>query len=458
MVYQLQQPQVAPGGAPGAAAPQQPAQQPIAQQAPAAAAPVPIQAPVHQQPTQVQGTGKRKWIDHLEGMPKDTQKHWMDPATGDYKPERKKLHDQIVGKFLAGKQAPPPGQKVAVVMMGGTASGKSTLAKNFLGDKFDQFVNVNPDDVKDHLPEYQKGVAASAKDAAFSSHEESADVSERVLKEGVANGLNVLVDGTGKNAEKHIKRVQDLQAKGYQVHLLMPDVDTEEAIRRSNARAEKRGRYVPTGEPPPGHPDIVRPMYQVIPKNFETVARNADGFTLYDTRQGFPRPVWSGGKGQQDQVHDPQFVAWFKQQHGQAPQPQQQVPAATAMQQGGQPAMAKSETGKPAPQPQAQPVPQSGSQAPSAPGFLQSFMAEGMANTTKAKPEDWKEEWEGKPAEHAPGEGAVWPVDDVDYDLDSKVPQSVRKQQANGGAQSNEGEKPAGKPRFTIKGNGRGGE
>jgi hypothetical protein len=87
--------------------------------------------------------------------------------------------------------------------------------------------------------------------------------------------------------------------------------------------------------------------------------------------------------------------------------------------------------------------------------YMQTFIAEGMANTAKAKPEDWKEEWEGKPAEHAPGEGAVWPVEDVDYDLDSKVPQSVRKQQANGGAQPDEAEQPKGKPRFTIKDRGR---
>lgn len=449
MAFTLQA-QYAGQGQGGQAAPAaQPTQPPIAQQAPAAAAPAPVQAPVHQQPTQVQGTGKRKWIDHLEGMPKDTQKHWMDPAAGDYKPERKKLHDQIVAKFLEGKQAPPPGQKVAVVMMGGTASGKTTLAKNFLGDKFDQFANVNPDDVKEHLPEYQKGVAASAKDAAFSTHEESADVSERVLQEGIAKGLNLLVDGTGKTAHKHIKRVQDLQAKGYQVHLLMPDVDPEEAVRRSNARAEATGRYVPTGEPPPGHPDIVRPMYQAIPKNFETIARHADQFVLYDTRQGSPRPVWSGKKGAQDTVHDPQFVSWFKQQHGQA---QQQAPAATAMQQGGQPAMMKSETGKPAPQPQAQPA----QPAPMGQPFIS--IEEGMANTAKAKPEDWKEEWEGKPAEHAPGEGAVWPVDDVDYDLDSKVPQSIRKQQANGGAQPGEGEQDQAKPKFTIKDKGRGEE
>lgn len=373
-------------------------------------------------------------------MPKDTRVQHFDEKAGDYKPERKQLHAQIVKKFLEGKQPPPPGQqKVAIVMMGGTASGKTTTAKRMLGDKFANFVNVNADDVKEQLPEYQQGIKASARDAAASTHDESADVAEDVLNEGVKNGHNLLVDGTGKTAHKHIKRVQDLQKLGYHVHLMATDLDPEEAVNRAKIRAEQEGRYVPVGEH--GHPDIVRPMYQAIPKNFETVARTADEFSMYNTREGYPEAVWSGRKGQQDTHHNPQFVQWFQQQHGAgAAQP--------AGQPGGQPIMAKSETGKQQPAPEAQ--------QPAQPYMTGDEM---RANLAKVAPEEWAKEPEFAPqgeAVHAPGHGAWWPTEDIDYEIGHKDRPSTRKRKAAAGAQGEQGEQA--KPKFTIKDKGRGGE
>lgn len=278
-------------------------------------------------------TPTRFWVDHAPGMPKRTvDEHRIrvekDPKTSDkigvYKKSRKAVHDGIINDFLKGKKAPPADtQKVAVVMMGGPASGKTTLVKTVLGEKFSDFVNVNPDDVKEQLPEYNKGLnlgskegkPISAKDTALMVHDESSDVAGEVHRRAVKQGLNLVIDGTGKDAPKHIARINKLKEQGYHVMLLMPTIPTDMAVGRSRDRAARSGRYVPDGPPPPGSPDIIRPAHSAVTKNFEKVARSADEFSLWDSDQPMGKPPirkWSGGTGVGDTIIDQRFVDEFK--------------------------------------------------------------------------------------------------------------------------------------------------
>lgn len=256
---------------------------------------------------------RRNWIDHNPKMPKSTAKKYRLPdkyvhgTKGGYQPAREAMHNRIVDDFVRGKKPPPEGkQKIAIVMMGGPASGKTSLVRGILGERNDDFVNVNPDDVKELLPEWKIGLESSAKDTAFVLHDESSDVAKRVYNEAIDKGLNLIVDGTGKDSSKHVEKIRQLQKEGYHVTILMPDVDVEEAVLRSANRAEKTGRFVPN--------DIIRGAHQKIPGNFETIAREADSFGLFDTRSGMrpPQLKWSGGKGEEDRVHDSRFVAKFK--------------------------------------------------------------------------------------------------------------------------------------------------
>lgn len=262
---------------------------------------------------------RRNWMNHMPGMPKQTVDKWKN-ADGSYKIERRKLHQKIVNSFIGTKKPPPKDtKKIAIVMMGGPASGKTTLVKRFTGERFNDFVNVNPDDIKEQMPEYNQalnfktdGGEASAKDAAFMVHEESSNISAQVMGQAISKGLNLVVDGTGKDAKKHTDQIQKLRNAGYHVQLLMPDVDMEEAVKRSSDRAEKTGRYVPAGPPPPGTPDIIRSAHKKIPNNFEKIARIADEFALYDSRSWSPDVKWTGGRGLEDVIHDAIFVEAFK--------------------------------------------------------------------------------------------------------------------------------------------------
>lgn len=241
----------------------------------------------------------RQWIDHKEGLPLDTEQHHK--RGGEYTPERKALHEKIVDKYTKGIKSVPADQTpVALIMMGGSGSGKSTLDK---GISEGDFVHVDADAIKGDIPEYREAVAASARDAAFMVHEESGTLAKEIREHAIQNRKNVLLDGTGKNLKDYKETVTRLRGLGYEVTVMMPDIDVETAVGRVRARAEKTGRLVPEA--------AVRDIYAKVPQNFEPIARLADNFALFDNRGKKPRLVWSK-RGTEETIHDEAFVANFR--------------------------------------------------------------------------------------------------------------------------------------------------
>ena len=273
---------------------------------------------------------KRHWVDRIPGQPMGIAapggddggtfaKYGGNMATGRVRdPKRAALHDEIVAGEFAGKKPVPPGeQKLAVVMMGGPASGKSTATQHM---GLEEFVHVDPDAIKDHLPEMnmglnlgktKDGLVISAKSTAAAVHEESSQLASRVRKKAIADGHHVLVDGTGKNGDKHEKLIKHLQEQGYKVHLVMAHQTPSIAHELNKGRSTTGGRFVPKG--------VVDGAYAKIPHNFERLAKVADNATMYDATRGHPpKKVWDVQKGPppKDEHHDADFVSGFKAQFG----------------------------------------------------------------------------------------------------------------------------------------------
>jgi len=255
-------------------------------------------------------TSLRHWVSTVDvGLPAQTINKYKGP--NGYTPERKRLHSAIISKFVDHVPSVPSDQRpVAIVMMGGGGAGKGTIVRHVMGDEHD-FVNVNSDDCKEELPEYQQaldlgkkdGKTISARDAAWMAHEESSDIAKDILQIAIADRKNLIMDGTGSNSDKYQGKIQKLKDAGYHVRVMMPHISLDEAKRRADMRAERSGRYVPH--------EILEQAHHLIPGNFEKIARTADEFALFDNSGRPPRPVWSFN-GEKETVLDPKFVNDFK--------------------------------------------------------------------------------------------------------------------------------------------------
>lgn len=270
-------------------------------------------------------TPGRRWVDHLPGMPEHTlvaHVQWKDgpmpdgaspddvvdavrAGAAEFTPARQKLHDRILSDLYDSvPDVPDDKMPTAVLMMGGTASGKSSIAQHI--DK-KEFVHCDADDIKAMLPEYAQSVAANAMDAASVVHEESSYLVKKLRAKAIENRKSLIMDGTGANLEKYVALANQLKEAGYHVTLLATDVDGEEAMRRMKARADKRGRWVP--------PEFVEDAYRKIPGNIEPMTEHVDDFRIYNTRTNPGTLVWSR-EGGQEQIHDRSFVSDFRTRYG----------------------------------------------------------------------------------------------------------------------------------------------
>jgi predicted ABC-type ATPase len=216
-------------------------------------------------------------------------------AKGNWTPERKTLHTNIISESLKGKT--PVDKPVAYLMGGGPASGKSSALRDGGVDVPENTVHIDSDEIKAKLPEYQEMTAAGDTRAAAFIHEESSAVSKDLQKQAASGGYNTLLDGTGDGSIESLERkVEVMRSAGQKVVAHYVTVDTETAVQRAMARAQKTGRLVPEQFIRNNHADVSR----VAP---EAVARGLfDEFTLWDTNSGTKKVA--SAQGSKLTIHD----------------------------------------------------------------------------------------------------------------------------------------------------------
>lgn len=246
-----------------------------------------------------------------------------------YSPERKALHDKIIedafmqkdseGNPILGPDGKPmpiakSANPTATFMGGGPASGKSTAVEAGMVAVPSQStaVHVDPDAIKGSLPEYRAMARAGDPSLAGFAHEESSDLSKRMMREAKQRGLDILLDGTGDSSlESLSKKVKPLQEAGYKVEAHYMTLPTELSVELAAKRGQKMldipgatiGRVVPAS--------IVRNTHA----NVSTVLRQAIEADLFDSvelidniDQKKPKRVVSKKKGQKHVMED--AAAW----------------------------------------------------------------------------------------------------------------------------------------------------
>jgi predicted kinase len=152
--------------------------------------------------------------------------------------------------------------KTMVFTMGTPASGKSTVARRMYPNAY----VIDPDELMKSCPGFDM-----SRPSDF--HWYGAEKAEQAFKDALVDELvsPVVVDGTGSNAEKMIRKMTEAKSHGWNVQLLYVVCPLGECLKRN----KKRERTVPDW--------VVIEKYENIRYSFEAVAPHADGVKVVNT-------------------------------------------------------------------------------------------------------------------------------------------------------------------------------
>jgi predicted ABC-type ATPase len=180
--------------------------------------------------------------NYSENLPQ-TKELNTNKETGDYYPERKKLHKKIIDSFKEDLVCIENDEPIAILMGGSPASGKSTFLKKYAPYLLkEEILKVDADEIRAKLPEY-KGWNAT------STHLETKDIVNTLLSDrtiGIPCKYDIIYDGTMNSTKSYIPLIELLKKLGYKIFIVYIDKVDEDIIRkRSLERYKKSGRFVP---------------------------------------------------------------------------------------------------------------------------------------------------------------------------------------------------------------------
>jgi predicted ABC-type ATPase len=191
-----------------------------------------------------------------------------------YTPERKKLHREIIAKFITETNCISEGQPIAIMTGGVPASGKSRYLKrsNISWINSSNVFQIDSDAVKAMIPEY-KGWNAHL------THAESQDiVREMIDTVGKPCKYDLVLDGTMNKARNYIPLIERVKKMGFKVFMIYMKLPALEiALKRSLNRytnPESGYRYVPKG--------VIQDAWENSEKTFQSIRELADGWVLVD--------------------------------------------------------------------------------------------------------------------------------------------------------------------------------
>lgn len=237
-------------------------------------------------------------IAQIKNGTDNSLKDHMD-GNGLLSPEREKLHRDIIDDELKGK-VPVDGQATLIMLGGGPASGKSSILSTKPEDIDEHTVVINPDEVKERLPNYAE-LSAKDENASTYFHEESSALAKRLSEVAYSENLDVIYDGTGDGSVNSVmKKINQARDAGYAVQGKYVTVDVENALERNEDRYLKK---LAKGEPARKVPeDVVRTTHRDVTDILGVTAPNFDaGSELWDNRgsKGQEKLIatYGGGKG-----------------------------------------------------------------------------------------------------------------------------------------------------------------
>ena len=222
--------------------------------------------------------------DYAESLPQ-TKDLNTSKKTGDYYPERKKLHAKIMDYFKEDLICIQNDEPIAILMGGSPASGKSTFLRKYAPYLLkEEILKVDADEIRAKLPEY-KGWNAT------STHQETKDIVETLLSDrtiGIPCKYDIIYDGTMNSTKSYLPLIALLKKLGYKIFIVYIDKVEEEVVKkRALERYKKSGRFVPMA--------VIDDFFTRGKSALNELKDKADGYMVVDGSGGDYKIVERGG-------------------------------------------------------------------------------------------------------------------------------------------------------------------
>jgi predicted ABC-type ATPase len=222
--------------------------------------------------------------DYAENLPQ-TKDLNTDPKTGQYYPERQKLHLKIMDSFKKDLICIQNDEPIAILMGGSPASGKSTFLRKYAPYLLkEEILKVDADEIRAKLPEY-KGWNAT------STHQETKDIVNTLLSDrtiGIPCKYDVIYDGTMNSVKSYIPLMALLKKLGYKIFIVYIDkVDEAVVKKRALERYKKSGRFVPMA--------VIDDFFSRGKSALNELKDKADGYMIVDGSGGDYKVIERGG-------------------------------------------------------------------------------------------------------------------------------------------------------------------
>ncbi len=173
-------------------------------------------------------------------QPHEAEVHPQRDPVEEYSPDRKRVHEDIVGRLLHPALFPKP---TAYIFGGGLGTGKTTLRKRKeFEEKLRHAVVLDVAEVRQQIPEYASFRATDAEMADARVHEEARHIVKLAFAEAVACGYDLVYESTC--ASPAVKPfIELLKCHDYTVQVVFVDAPPEVAFQRLQQRGEPVGDF-----------------------------------------------------------------------------------------------------------------------------------------------------------------------------------------------------------------------
>jgi len=206
---------------------------------------------------------------------------------GVYTKEREVIHQNIIKYFTQGEANITIPE--AVLTGGGSGAGKSTAVKLYfeIKDEHEGAIRtlIDADEIKKHLPEYRTLIEEDDNMMTAILHDESSDISQKLIELCIHEKRDFLYDGTMKNFPKYEQLIKQLKANNYSVNAIVVNTSIIVALNRSAKRAEEEFRIVPDR--------VIIESHVKVAETFFKIKDLFDSYTLFDNSGEYPVEIAS---------------------------------------------------------------------------------------------------------------------------------------------------------------------